>query len=300
MWETKTKRDRTFDIVNLSLLVLLVAIILYPLYFTVIASFSNPVEVMNGRVLVWIRDFTVESYANVFRNDEIWTGYANTIFYTAVGTAYALMLTIPCAYSMSRRGLKGKNAVMAFFVVTMYFSGGMIPSYLLIKNMQLIDTRWVLILPAGMSVYNMIVTRTFYQSNMPEELYEAAKIDGANEFTIFFRIALPLSGAILAVMGLFYAVGQWNSYFSALMYINDKALYPLQLVLRNILLLNQQLQMDMTSMSAAQIKDVVKRAMMAETMKYALIFISSLPILILYPFVQKFFVQGVMIGSVKG
>ena len=298
---TRIRSGRLFDVVNTVLLLLVVLIIIYPLYFTIIASFSEPYALMRGEVIALPVGFTMEAYTNVLKNSEIWLGYLNTFFYAAIGTLYGLAVTIPTAYVMARKQLKGKNLWMAYFMFTMYFSGGMIPGYILIKNLQLLNTRWALILPAGMSVYNMIIGRTFYQSNIPDELYEAAKIDGANEYRIFFNIALPLSGSIIAVLALYILVGQWNSYFPALLYLTEDSMYPLQLVLRNILLFNQQFSViETSSMSSAQLEAMMRRQMMAETMKYALIFISSLPVLIAYPFVQKHFVKGVMIGAVKG
>ena len=297
----RSASDKLFDTVNIILLCFVGLIILYPLYFTVIASVSNPYPVMRGEVLLYPKEFTLEPYKNVFINDDIWMGYYNTIVNTVMVTAYNLVLTIPAAYVLARRGLKGRNIFMFIFVFTMYFSGGMIPGYLLVKQLGLINTRWALIIPAGMSVYNMIIARTFFQSNLSEELYEAARIDGCNEYGIFFRIALPLSGAIIAVVALYVAVGSWNSYFSALLYVSDRKLYPLQFVLRNILITNQQMKLINTgSLSSKQIESMYRKKIMAESMKYSIIFISSLPMLIAYPFVQKYFVKGVMIGALKG
>lgn len=296
----KTRFDTVFDIINVTLCLIIVLITLYPLYFTVIASISDPWELMGGNVILLPKGFTLEPYTNVFKNKEIWIGYGNSILYAGVGTIYALALTIPTAFVMSRN-IKGKNFFMAYFMFTMYFGGGLIPTYVLIKNLGMLDTRAVMIIPAGMSVYNMIIVRTFYKSSIPDELFEAAKIDGANDFRVFFQIALPLSGSVIAVIALYCAVGHWNSYMSALIYLNDSDKYPLQLILRNILLENQTLKnIDMKSMDSLQMEAMMRRSMMAESMKYALIFISSLPVLIAYPFVQKHFVKGVMIGALKG
>jgi putative aldouronate transport system permease protein len=256
---------------------------------------------MRGDVIFLPKGFTHEAYYNVLRNKEIWTGYLNVIIYAGFGTLYALVITIPAAYVLSRKRLKGRNLIMAYFLFTMYFSGGLIPYYVLIKNLGILNTRLALILPAGLSVYHVIIARTFYQSSIPEELFESAKIDGANEYRIFFSIVLPLSGSIVAVIALYLLVGHWNSYFPALLFISDSKKYPLQLVLRNILLMNQNFSvLEISSMSTEQMEAMLKRSMMAETMKYALIFISSLPVLIAYPFVQKHFVKGVMIGALKG
>ena len=292
--------DRAFDAVNHVILILVVVICLFPLYFTVVASFSDAYEVVRGHVVLWPRGFNVDSYRAVFKYKQLWIGYRNTIFYTVGGTVYNLILLLPCSYAMAKKGLKGKGILMGLFVFTMYFSGGMIPYYLQIKNMNLIDSPWVLIVPGAFSVYNMIVTRTFFASNFSETLAEAAKIDGAGEFRIFFRIALPLSGAIIAVMSLFHALGHWNSYFNALIFINNNRLYPLQLVLRQILVLNQSMNVDIAQMTTEEIAYQLKKAYMAETMKYSVIFIANVPMLAAYPFVQKYFVKGVMIGSIKG
>lgn len=301
--EKRTRFDKTFDAVNVLLMAVIMVIILYPLYFTVIASFSDPYRLMRGEVLFLPKGFTLDAYKNVFINDEIWTGYLNTIFYASVGTVYALVITIPTAYALSREELRARGPLMVYFMFTMYFSGGMVPSYVLIKQLGLLNSRWALVIPAGMSVYNMLIANSFFKSSIPKELYEAARIDGANEYRIFFQVALPLSGAIIAVIALYTLVGHWNSYFSGLLYLNDEEKFPLQLVLRNILLMNQQMNMNleaMGNMDSRQLEAMQRRAMMAEAMKYALIFISSLPVLVAYPFVQKFFVKGVMIGAVKG
>ncbi|MBE6883541.1 MAG: carbohydrate ABC transporter permease [Ruminococcaceae bacterium] len=300
--QRQTMSDKTFDIINLVLLLAITLVVLYPLYFTVIASFSDPYAVVRGEVLLFIKDFTIEPYKNVFVNDEIWIGYFNSIVNTAVSVIYNLALTIPAAFVLSRKTLKGRNIFMGFFVFTMYFGGGMIPGYLLVKNLGLMNTRWALIIPAGFSVYNMIIARTFFQSTFSEELFEAAKIDGCSVFGIFFKIVLPLSGAIVAVIALYVAVGHWNSWFGALLYITKKELYPLQYILRSILIQNQEMNVISTEgmQNAEMIQYFMRRRYMAEGMKYSLIFISSLPMLIAYPFVQKYFVKGVMIGAIKG
>jgi putative aldouronate transport system permease protein len=295
-----SKGDRVFNFINYFLLLFVFVIVLYPLLYVVSVSLSDPIRVAMGEIRLLPKGFNWDAYKNVFRNSEIWTGYGNTIIYTVSGTALNLFVTLTCAFALARKRLAGKNIIMALFVLTMFFSGGMIPGYVLIKNLGMLDTRWVMILPGAISVYYMIVTRTFFQSTIPEEMYEAAKIDGASDIGILWRIALPLSMPIIAVMGLFYAVSHWNQFFGALIYLNDRDLFPLQLVLRNILLMNQQLQMDVSAMTSEEFGYIAKQAYMAETMKYALIFIASLPMLVVYPFVQRFFVQGVMIGSLKG
>lgn len=297
---TKTS-SKIFDVINIIMLLIITIIVLYPLYFTIIASVSNPYNVSRGDVLFWFKDFTLEPYINVFKNSDIWIGYKNSILYTFLVTVYNLLLTIPCAYVLSRKGIRGKSILMTYFVITMYFSGGLIPSYLLVRNLGLINKMWAVILPFGFSVYNMIVARTFFQTNMTDELYEAAKIDGANEYRIFFRIVLPLSSAIIAVIALYVAVANWNSYFSAMLYLDNKKLFPLQVILRNILILNQHMSVaDMASLEDEEVAMLLRRELMAQGMKYSLVFIASAPVLALYPFVQKHFVKGVMVGALKG
>ena len=295
-----TRRIELFDLVNYIILSTIFLVVIFPLLFTIAASFSDPVAVASGQIWFWPKGFTVEAYRNVFSNRVIWTGYANSIVYMVSGTALNLAVTITCAFALSRSKLRGRNLIMGLFVFTMFFSGGMIPSYILMVRLDLIDTRWAMILPGAMSVWNMIITRTYYQASIPEELYDAAKIDGCSDLGIFARIALPLSTPIIAVIGLFYGVSHWNSFFNALIYLRSEALYPLQLVLRNILLLNQQLLMDLESIPAEQFEWYARQAMMAEVIKYALIFVASAPVLIAYPFVQRHFVKGVMIGAIKG
>lgn len=295
-----SKSDRLFDIINYGCLTVIFVIVLYPLLFTVVVSVSDPVLASTGQIWLVPRGLHWEAYRNVFHSPEIWTGYYNTFIYTVGGTALNLVVTLTCAFALSRKRLVGKNAIMGIFVFTMFFHGGLIPSYMLVKDLGMIDTRWALILPGAISVLYMIITRTFFQSTIPEEMYEAAKMDGSSDIGMLRRIALPLSAPIVAVMGLFYGVWHWNQFFNALIYLNDRDLYPLQLVLRNILLLNQQLHMDVSSMTSEEMEYIAKRAMMAESMKYALVFIASFPVLAAYPFVQRYFVQGTMIGSLKG
>lgn len=295
-----SKADRVFDVINLGLLLLLAFVTIYPIYFVLIASVSDPYAVLRGEVMLWVKDFTLEPYKNVFANKMIWTGYLNSIINTVILVAYNLALTIPAAYVMTRKELKGRKVLTWFFMITMYFGGGMVPSYLLIRDLGLMNTRAALILPAGFSVYNMLITRASIQSNIPGELFDAARIDGASPFTMFFRIVLPLSKAIIAVITLYVAVGAWNSWFPAMLYITDKDLYPLQYVLRGILLQNQQMTVLTTDgITPELIEAQMRKKYMAQGMKYSVIFIASAPLLIAYPFVQKHFVKGVMIGSVK-
>ena len=298
----RTLGDKIFDVVNVILLGILTFIMIYPLYFTVLASLSDQLYVQAGEVILWPKGFTLEAYTNVFKNDTIWNGYLNSIVYTITSTLYNVAMTVSCAYALSRPGLKGKGGLNLFFIFTMYFGGGLIPYYMLIKSLGFINTIWVMIIPSGMSVYNMIITRTYYRTNVSLDIYEAAKIDGSSEFRFFFSIALPLSGAIIAVMSLYAGVGMWNNWFGGLLYITSPSKYPLALVLRTILTKFEKLDIvenkavETAEDSLAKIINERKQ----EAMRYALIFISSAPVLIAYPFVQKYFVKGVLVGSVKG
>jgi len=298
----RTGFDKIFDAVNITVLTLITAAMIYPLWFVIIASFSDIVKVNSGAVTVWPVGFQTDAYYNVLSNSFIWTGYRNTIFYTLAATAYSVAMTLGCAYTLSRPGFRGKGVINFFFIFTLYFSGGLIPTYLLMKTLGLINTFWIMVLPSGMSVFNMIITRTFFRTNIPLELYEAAKVDGASEFRFFFTCALPLSGAIIAVMCLYAGVANWNSWFWGLLYITSPSKYPLGLVLRSILIKFEQVEIE-TAKSLVSEEETLQRLyreQMAQSMRYALIFISSAPLLVAYPFVQKYFVKGVLIGSLKG
>lgn len=293
-----TFSDKIFKVCNYIFLTIALLIVLYPIIFIISASISNPRFVNGGEMWLWPKGLNIEGYKMVFENKSIWNGYKNTIIYTLVGTAINLFVTIPGAYALSRKDLVGRGFMMAILVVTMFISGGLIPSYLLIKNLGMINTIWALVIPGAASVYNVIVCRTFFQTSIPGELAESAKIDGASNFTLFTKIVVPLSAPIIAVMALFYGVGHWNSYFGAMIYLKDQDLYPLQLVLRQILVL-QQMSGEM-SMNSATAELLEHQATVADTVKYAVIIIATLPLIIIYPFMQRFFVKGVMIGSVKG
>lgn len=293
--------DKVFLAIVYTTIIAVTLACLYPLYFTVIASFSDPNMVYTGQVNFLAKGFTLDSYKNVFQDKRIWSGYANSIFYTMFGTLYALCLTIPAAYALSKKHMFGRKFFTWMFMLTMYFSGGLVPTYILVNKMGLVDTRLILIVSGGLSVYNIIVTRTFFQNNIPETLYEAARIDGANEFYIFFRIVISLSAPIIAVMALYYAVGHWSGYFTAMIYITDEDLQPLQIILRRILILNEKMYEETMASNASSetIMDAARKSQQALTMKFALVFVGSAPMLIAYPFVQKHFVKGMMIGSVK-
>lgn len=298
----KLNRDKVFGIVNTLLLLVITFLILYPLYFTIIASVSEPSEVVGGKVVFWPKGFSLDSYKAVFKEKSIWSGYRNSILYTLLGTLLNLILTIPAAYALSKKNMRFRRVINTYFVFTMFFSGGMLPGYLLVKDLGLINKPYTLIVLGGLSVYNVIVARTYFMSSIPESIYEAAEIDGCSEFGKFFKIAIPLAKPIIAVITLYYAVGRWNDYFTSLIFISDSDYFPLQLVLRNILQGSQVKlsAMDTSSMASEELLYLIKQANLAEAMKYAVIFIASLPMLIIYPFIQKYFVKGVMVGSVKG
>ena len=291
----KKNRMGIFDFFVIAVLVLLTFAIAYPIYYTIIASFSDHQAVATGQVNLVPVGFQLTAYQAVFENDRIWQGYLNTIIYTVGGTAFNLFLTIPAAYAMSKKQMLGHGALTWYFLITMYFSGGMIPTYLLYKDLNLINNPLIMIISGGLSIYNMIVTRTYYQNSIPDSLYEAGRIDGSSEIGIFFKIALPLSMPIIAVMCLYYAVGHWNSYFNALLYLKDRWRYPLQLVLREVLLIGTGMRE-----STAEVVNSVDQLLLFETQQFAIIIVASLPVMILYPALQKYFMKGVMVGSIKG
>ncbi|MFS0838280.1 carbohydrate ABC transporter permease [Paenibacillus sp. 1P03SA] len=291
----QSSREKAFDWAVYALLSLVSVIVLYPLVFVLVASFSSPEAVMRGEVWLWPKDITWMGYTKIFQNNEILTGYLNTIVYTVVGTAINLILSVAAAYPLSRKDFAGRNAISALMVFTMFFSGGMVPTYLLVKNLGMLNTMWALIIPGAVSVYNIIIMRTFFQSSIPGEMQEAASIDGCSNLGILWKIVLPLSMPIIAVMILFYSVGHWNSYFSGLMYLTDRDKYPLQLFLREILIQGQ-----MQEMLGVGDDSHARNVMEGEAIKYAVVIVANLPVLMLYPFLQRYFVKGVMIGSVKG
>lgn len=293
----KTKADIIFDAVNLVILVLLGLIVLYPLYFVVIASISDPNFVNRGQVILVPKGVTLLGYTKLFQDSMIWVGYRNTFFYTLVGTTLDVVVTVCAAYALSRRDLVGRKGIMAYFVFTMYFSGGLIPLFVQVNNMGLYNTRWILIILGMVSVYNLIIARTFFETTIPWELLEAAKIDGCSDLRFFSSVAIPLSHAVIAVLVVYYGVGRWNQYFNALIFVSKQDYYPLQIVLREILIQSRQAE---AVVSEGQIQELMERNKYAELIKYGVIVVSSLPVMILYPFAQKFFVKGVMLGAVKG
>ena len=287
--------DRILYFVVYTVIILFLLVILYPIIFIISASFSEGSEVQLGRVYLWPVKPTLEGYRAVFSHRNIMTGYRNTILYTLGGTLINVVVTVLCAYPLSRRDMPMRGFFVFLFVFTMFFGGGLIPTYLLVNSLGMVNTFWALLIPGAMSVYNMIITRTFFQNGVPHELLEASQIDGCSDARYFFSILLPLSQAVISVISLYYAVAHWNSYFSALIYIRDKQLQPLQLILRSILLSTR------VSLNEFEDPDLLEGQIGLEFLvKFALIVVSSAPIMCLYPFVQKFFAKGVMLGSVKG
>lgn len=287
--------DRIFNFINNLFLLLALLIVAYPLLFILSASVSDSSAVIRGEVWLLPVGFDLKAYEAVFKSSMIMTGYLNSIFYTVLGTIFNLILTILTAYPLSRSKLFGKSVITWFFMFTMFFSGGLIPLYITMNDLHLLNTRFAVIVVGGISIYNMIVMRTFFQSTIPEDIYEAGYLDGCGDIRMLIKIVLPLSKPIIAVMVLYYAVWHWNDYFNALMYVSDPQMSPLQLVLREILVLNK---MDGQMMQSAA--SMANRAGMYELLRYAVIVVASVPVLLIYPFVQKHFVKGVMIGSVKG
>ncbi len=291
----ETKGDRIFTFVNTALLIGALMVVAYPLYFVIIASISEPSLVYRGQVWAFPKGVSWEGYSRILAHNDLWIGYRNTILYTVSGTLLNLTLTLTAGYALSRKDLLGRNWIMGFIVFTMFFSGGMIPTYLLIRSLNMVNTFWVMIIPGAVGVWNVIIARTFFQSTIPDELLEAAIIDGCSNAKFFRSIVLPLSMAIIAVLTIYYAVGHWNQFFRALIYLRDRNRFPLQLFLREILI-ESRFTDDMTldDPSAQRVQ------MMAESMKYGVIIVASIPVLCLYPFLQKYFMKGVMIGSIKG
>ena len=289
--------DFTFKIVLGFICLFSFIVVAYPLYFVVIASFSSSTMVNQGKVVFWMKGFSTYGYGQILKDARIWIGYRTTLLYSVLGTAINLIVTMPLAYTLSRREFRLRRPLMALFVFTMYFSGGLIPSYLLMQKLHLMNTIWVMMIPTAVSVYNVIIARSFAE-NLPAELYEASQLDGCSHFRYFYMVALPLSKAVISVLFLYYFVGHWNDYFSALMYINEEGMKPLQLILRDILLRNQAfangagIGSNTGGASYAQ--------MYADQIKFGAIIVSTLPLLCIYPFVQKYFEKGVMIGAIKG
>ncbi len=285
--------DMVFNAINCIFLGIMALIILYPLYFIIIAAISDPDAVLAGEVFLYPVGITFSGFEKILERTDVWLGYRNTIVYTIITVVLSLIVTIPAGWALSRKNLAGKRFFMIFFLIPMFFGGGLIPFYNVMSGLGLVNTMWAIILPAIMSVWNLFMTRTFFESSIPDGLVEAAKIDGAGEFRIFFELVLPLAKAIMAVMALYYAIGQWNSYFNAMIFIQDETLYPLQLVLKEILIASE-------STTGGSGETILEQYRLANQIKYVSVIVSSAPVIMLYPFVQKYFAQGVMIGSLKG
>ena len=289
----ETRGDKIFNFINGCFLGLMALIVLYPLYFIIIASISDPDAVLAGRVVLYPVQLTFVGFEKIIEHTEIWRGYLNTIIYTLLTVVGALVVTIPGGWALSRATLPGKKGWMIYFIIPMFFGGGLIPFYNVMSSLKLINTIWAIVLPSILSVWNLFMCKTFFESSIPDGLIEAATIDGAGTFKTFFSVVLPLSKAVIAVMALYYAVGQWNSYFSAMIFLQDESMYPLQLILKEILIASE-------STVGGSGETILEQFRLANQLKYVSVIVSSVPVLCLYPFVQKYFAQGVMIGSLKG
>jgi putative aldouronate transport system permease protein len=292
--------DKVFNIINYTILSIVFFLVAFPLIYTLSASISDPISVNSGKMWLLPVDISFKGFKLVFENDEIWLGYRNTLLYTAMGTLYNLFMTIPCAYALAKKKLPGRGLLMRIFMFTMYFGGGLIPTYFLMRDLNLIDNPLALIIPSGASVMNIIIARTFFASTIPAELKESAEIDGCSPIRCFIRIVVPLSKSIIAIIALYCAVGHWNSYFNAMIYLSNRKYYPLQLFLREILIDQQMILQLMESGSADDSSTVMEQMKLAATIKYATMIVSSAPLLAAYPFLQQYFVKGLMIGSIKG
>ena len=295
----KTKGDRIFDIINYSLLVIVLFLILYPLWLIVISSISDAREVLAGRVVLYPIGLTFDSYTEILGYKTLWTGYRNTLFYTLAGTTISLIATMMAGYASSRNFL-GKRLVNFIFVFTMFFNGGLIPTFLTMRDLGLYNNIWIMIIAGAISVWNLMIARTYVSNSIPSALYEAAMIDGANHFQVFFKIVLPLSKTIIAVLIVYYGVQRWNDYFTGLIYLRNRALLPLQTYLKEILASLQASSNILDQMDSYTIQDSVEALQRAEAAKYSIIVISTVPMILLYIIMQKYFVEGVMIGSLKG
>lgn len=292
-----SKTDYVFDAFNMLIMLLILLIILYPLYFVLIASFSDPMAVRRGETFFWFKGVGFEGYEEIINTASIWSGYRNTIFYTFAGTVISLALTLTSAFALTKKNLPFRKLINALIVFTMLFDGGMIPRYMIIHSIGIYDTIWAMLLPRAVWVFCLMVARTFIEQSIPYELYEAAQVEGCSFAAYFFKVVLPLSPSLISILILYYGIGQWNSYFDAMLYLQTKDLYPLQLILRDILITNQSQSTMMLADSPELINEMLRKS---ESMKYGIVIVSSLPVLILYPFLQKYFVKGVMIGAIKG
>lgn len=288
----KSRSDMVFELMVIGFSLIILLVIAYPVYFVLIASISNPSMVSTGQVILWPREMNFYGYEKVFQNTKMWTGYLNTILYSVAGTILNLLVTLPAAYALSRKEFAAQRILNLFFVFTMFFSGGLVATYLVIKEVGMINSRWVFLIPFCVNVYNLIIARSFFESSLPEELREAAVLDGCSHFQYFLKVVLPLSKAVISVVALYYLVAHWNDFFTGLLYIHKDHLLPLQNVLRSILLISQ------TGGNGGA--GATLQQSYADQIKYAIIIVSTLPVIVIYPFVQKYFEKGVMIGAIKG
>ena len=294
---SQTRGDKVFGVINTIFIVFITIITLYPLIYVCSASISSPASVTSGRMWLWPTDITIEGYKRILKNTEIWTGYVNTILYTVVNVAISLAVTLPAAYALTVKSLPGRKFLVFVFSVTMFFSGGMIPLYVVCRNLGLVNTMWAVILPSATSMWYIILTRTFFQSTIPHELEEASEIDGCSVFATFLRIVLPLSAPIIAVMALYFGVGRWNSYFGEMIFLRDRTKFPLQLFLREILIIAKFSEQNTNNADAITMAEQIR---ISSIIKYATMIVATLPVIAAYPFIQRYFVKGVMIGSIKG
>ena len=294
---SQTRGDKVFGVINTIFIVFITIITLYPLIYVCSASISSPASVTSGRMWLWPTDLTLEGYKRILKNTEIWMGYVNTILYTVVNVAISLAVTLPAAYALTVKSLPGRKFIVFVFSVTMFFSGGMIPLYVVCRNLGLVNTLWAVILPSATSMWYIILTRTFFQSTIPHELEEASEIDGCSVFATFLRIVIPLSAPIIAVMALYFGVGRWNSYFGEMIFLRDRTKFPLQLFLREILIVATFNQENASNADAITMAEQLR---IASIIKYATMIVATLPVIAAYPFIQRYFVKGVMIGSIKG
>ncbi len=291
----RSRSDVIFDTIVLIIMIIVMLMCVYPLYFVLIASFSDPNYVLTGQVILFPKGITLSGYEKILGEEDIWIGYKNTIIYTVLGTTINVILTTTAGYALSRKDLPGRRWILIFIVFTMFFNGGMIPTYMVVKDLHLIDTVWAMVLPTAVQVWNLMIARSFFETTIPSELLDAAMIDGCRTLRFFTQIVLPVSKAIIAVLVLFYAISHWNTFFNALIYLESEERFPLQIILRNILIQNQPNQSMMDDVAT-----LVERQKAAELIKYGVIVVASVPVLVLYPFVQKYFVTGIMVGSIKG
>jgi putative aldouronate transport system permease protein len=292
----RSKDDLLFDIVNVVMLTGAFILVLYPLYFVVIASISNPDKIYAGEVWILPQDVTFDGYRRIFNSEMIWRGYANSILYAGLGTAISVVLILTSAYALARKDFVGGNIFMLLFIFTMFFGGGLIPTYLVVKQLGMLNTIWAMVIPGAVGVWNVIIARTFFQLSIPDQLREAAFIDGCSNTRFFFQFVLPLSKPLIAVLVLLHIVGYWNSFFDALIYLQDEDMYPLQLVLRNILI---QSDVSTTGSMISDIESYAAQQRVAELLKYGVIIVATAPLMIIYPFLQKYFVHGTLIGAIK-